>query len=861
MKRKLHVLVCAIGTLFFTGMKAQEYQQLTFTSGLNADVIANGVGSAMTSTTVGVDNANFAFVSNDFQATSSSVAPSYGLNATGIVNSLVTTGLSYQIASFTGNNVLRLPLQNNSGTLAISNGVSATKLYLLLTSGSGISTMTGTITFTDNTTQLISTSTVPDWYNSTTLPVAASGFGRVNRANNVLENNTGNPRMYQLEVAIQPANQTKVISSIQLTKTSIAEGVINLFAITAQVLPTCPSPSGLSSVTTATSGIITWTPPVVAPGAGYDYDYYYSTSSTAPTASSTPSGTVAAGTNSVTLNNLPTGQQQYFWVRSNCSETDKGAWVATTFTTGQVTAVYTLGNISTQYNTSPTITSANTCPGMLSVTVPEGFMVASVSTSYAMSTASNGWMSEQRSLLVCTTSNTTEAAVSSGVGGSTGTFNYTRTGLTLANGLTGTVQFELRAWRTYGGEGCNTTYNMVNNNSWTITVTYEPIPCVTPNDPTATTQTFCAGTTATALSASGAAGAEFNWYTSATEGDVISDDVILTSGTYYVSQTVGTCESERTEVEVIINTVLIPDVQPSQTVCTGSTLNELTYTTTGEVKWYSSESSAEVLNETDVLSSGTYYISQTIGQCESERAPVTVVVNVTPAPASEPITVCSGTTYEQLISAVNGEIYNWYNNSDAIDNESEVISGTFNLSQVINGCESIFTPVVITVNPTPTAPTGQSEQTFTIGETVAALNVTVANGNTTNWYTMNENNEPVAINNSTLLQNGMTYYVSQTSANCESEMFGITATEVLKSNIFESGSFNVYPNPASAKITVNAVNTISQLEIYNMLGQKIISQNGNGNSVTLDISGLPSGNYILQVTASGKTASQKLIKK
>jgi len=90
---------------------------------------------------------------------------------------------------------------------------------------------------------------------------------------------------------------------------------------------------------------------------------------------------------------------------------------------------------------------------------------------YTMTTASNGWMSEQRSLLVCTTNSTSEAALTSGVGGTTGTYSYNRSGLTLANNLTGNVSFELRAWRTYGGSGCDANFNKVDNNSWKITVT------------------------------------------------------------------------------------------------------------------------------------------------------------------------------------------------------------------------------------------------------------------------------------------------------------------------------------------------------------------------------------------------------
>ncbi len=144
--------------------------------------------------------------------------------------------------------------------------------------------------------------------------------------------------------------------------------------------------------------------------------------------------------------------------------------------TGQISSTYTLGDINTMFNnTSVTTSSTTNCPGSLSITVPAGYKIKSTAVSYNMSTAGNGWMTEQRSLLACTTNGNTEAAVSSGSGSNTGTFSYNRTGLTLANDLTGTVDFEMRAWRTYGGSDCSAAYNKVDNGTFTVTVTLQPL--------------------------------------------------------------------------------------------------------------------------------------------------------------------------------------------------------------------------------------------------------------------------------------------------------------------------------------------------------------------------------------------------
>ena len=91
-----------------------------------------------------------------------------------------------------------------------------------------------------------------------------------------------------------------------------------------------------------------------------------------------------------------------------------------------------------------------------------------------MQTANNGWMSEQRSLLVCNTTGNAESALTSGVGGATGTYSYNRSDIHIADNATGDVEFELRAWRTYGGADCSVEYNRVLASSWTVTISYTP---------------------------------------------------------------------------------------------------------------------------------------------------------------------------------------------------------------------------------------------------------------------------------------------------------------------------------------------------------------------------------------------------
>ncbi|KAF2507552.1 T9SS type A sorting domain-containing protein [Flavobacterium arcticum] len=94
----------------------------------------------------------------------------------------------------------------------------------------------------------------------------------------------------------------------------------------------CLAPNGLaSSGVSPNAATISWNA-VTAASTGYDY--YYSTTNTAPTSATTPSGSVASGTTTASLSGLMSNTQYYAWVRSACAGTDVSAWTSSiSFTT------------------------------------------------------------------------------------------------------------------------------------------------------------------------------------------------------------------------------------------------------------------------------------------------------------------------------------------------------------------------------------------------------------------------------------------------------------------------------------------------------------------------------------------------
>jgi subtilisin family serine protease len=137
-------------------------------------------------------------------------------------------------------------------------------------------------------------------------------------------------------------------------------------------------------------------------------------------------------------------------------------------------ATYTAVDISSDYGFQAGGQSSS-CPGLLTVSIPENATVNAVDVSYEMTALNNGWKSEQRSQLRCTSpGGLSEIAVYEGTGNTEGTQTYERIGLSIANNVSGSedLLFQLHAGRTWGGSDCNEVYNKVDNNTWEVTVHY-----------------------------------------------------------------------------------------------------------------------------------------------------------------------------------------------------------------------------------------------------------------------------------------------------------------------------------------------------------------------------------------------------
>ena len=72
--------------------------------------------------------------------------------------------------------------------------------------------------------------------------------------------------------------------------------------------------------------------------------------------------------------------------------------------------------------------------------------------------------------------------------------------------------------------------------------------------------------------------------------------------------------------------------------------------------------------------------------------------------------------------------------------------------------------------------------------------------------------------------------------------------------------FVYYPNPTKGILNLKADSNIDSLEIYNLLGQKLINSKINSSSAQIDISKLAIGNYIMRVSIAGETSTYKILR-
>ena len=368
----------------------------------------------------------------------------------------------------------------------------------------------------------------------------------------------------------------------------------------------------------------------------------------------------------------------------------------------------------------------------------------------------------------------------------------------------------------------------------TTTMTISVIPNVTPTF--TTVAPICSGGTLAALPTTSTNSITGTW------SPAINN---MATTTYTFTPTTGVC-APTTAITITVNPNITPTFTTVAPICSGATLAALPTTSNNSITGTWSPA-------IDNTATTIYTFTPTTGFCATTNT-ITITVNQNVTPTFTPIApICSGGTLAALPTTSNNSITGTW--SPAINNMATTI---YTFTPTTGFCATTA-PMTITVNSTP-APTGAATQSISSNLTIASISVT---GTAIVWYASAENavsgTDPLP--NTTALSN-TTYYATQTIDGCTStSSLAVTVTTTLANVEFESVKFNYYPNPIIDQLYITADKEINSIEVYNLIGQKLISLYPNVSQISIDFLNLPKAVYLVKLNANGVSKDIKVIKK
>jgi hypothetical protein len=90
--------------------------------------------------------------------------------------------------------------------------------------------------------------------------------------------------------------------------------------------------------------------------------------------------------------------------------------------------------------------------------------------------------------------------------------------------------------------------------------------------------------------------------------------------------------------------------------------------------------------------------------------------------------------------------------------------------------------------------------------------------------------------------------------------FRLEMPEILGTKQFASNSSSVYPNPVNTILNISATEKINSIEVYNMNGQLLLSENSPNAITKIDMSSFQDGIYFVKTIADKGSKTHKVIK-
>ncbi|MBI5540376.1 MAG: gliding motility-associated C-terminal domain-containing protein [Bacteroidia bacterium] len=324
-----------------------------------------------------------------------------------------------------------------------------------------------------------------------------------------------------------------------------------------------------------------------------------------------------------------------------------------------------------------------------------------------------------------------------------------------------------------------------------VTVNVTPLP----DSPTASGISICDGES-TILTATDPGGF-YEWFDAPTGGTLLasgnsfSTPILNITTSYFVQTTLTGCTGPRTEVIVTVNPIPVLPTVNNISICDGSTGTLTATAPGGTYQWYDAASGGTLLYTGNSFitpplnATTTYYVQTTVTGCTSGRKAVTVTVKPIPnTPTVSDETICEG-DFAILTATAPGGTYRWYAlptggtplfTGASFNSPPLFATTTYYVQTTVLGCTSPRTPVLVTVNPIPSAPTALSA-TICEGFTTT-LNAT-APGGSYEWFDLTIGGNSLGTGSSytsSVLTTDTSFFVQTTILGCASPRTEVIVT-------------------------------------------------------------------------------------
>ncbi len=297
----------------------------------------------------------------------------------------------------------------------------------------------------------------------------------------------------------------------------------------------------------------------------------------------------------------------------------------------------------------------------------------------------------------------------------------------------------------------------------------------------------------------------------------------------------------------VLNVVPIFDIQ--STYCLNDTPEQLNTTSQNGITGTWSPAGID----TSFVGSQPYTFTPDAGQ-EADEVTLIITVNSPIEPIFNqfnPIYLGGDVPFLPTTST-NGVTGTWFP-YEISNTESTTYTFTPNLGQCA-------TSTSLTIEVIPIAnPVAPSPQTLNSGSTLADIVITPAN---VLWYDT-FNDALGDVNRLALdlpLENNKTYYAVNDDGEYRSQPFPVTVIVTLNTANFELQNLKFYPNPVSSTLTISSSFPIQSIEIYNLLGQRLINESHTSSEVNLNVSNLASAAYLVKIKSENQTREFKIVK-